>query len=725
MPDHHSGIPELLNCLGTTAFYESHWARDPNCLDLAITYFAQSICLCTDVDEQKLMGLKRLGLIYAYRFDTSGNISDIDHAIEFNERALILAPNQSKLSVNLSSNLAEAYINRYKKLRDLLDLNRAASYLKQAVDWASNIEFQEPSLYFKLGSLYRFRYESTRLLQDFQSAVDAYKKAASMSEGNLRVRFQSASIWAAMSTQLAVDAPLEPYQLVMDLAFQMVQVGCTNNERFHQLILVNNIPYYGVQAAIRNREYDLALEWFESCRSTVWKRTLGFHSPTERLQEVNPELASRFKLVSSKFSEVAAFQPAFEDVFGQMVSLGRVEPTHRQLAEDWDNLIAEIRNIEGFEGFLKPYTVAELKRSAQSGPVVLLNTLVSGCDALILRVGLEEIGHVPLPLFSVREAAQLLKSPGPLLGKFRTDGCTKERRPVFESTGITNPLATLLCLLWTSVVKPIIGYLDYQPGTETEELPHITWCISGSIGLLPLHAAGIYDGSEPKSKAFNYMVSSYTPDLSTLLRERSTGSFQGVLMVGQTATRGQARLPGTVDELANIEKHVSGSLLTRLEGKDATPDAVLAAMRKHSWVHLACHASQKHHDFGASSFYLHNGDILDLSTIAREPPRHAEFAFLSACQTAQGDEAVTNEGIHLAGGMLIAGYSSVIASLWPINDKDAPLVADKVYERLFRSEVPDSKQAARALHYAVKCLREKIGEEKLDSWVPYIHMGPQ
>ncbi|KAG8722941.1 hypothetical protein FRC09_005466 [Ceratobasidium sp. 395] len=144
-------------------------------------------------------------------------------------------------------------------------------------------------------------------------------------------------------------------------------------------------------------------------------------------------------------------------------------------------------------------------------------------------------------------------------------------------------------------------------------------------------------------------------------------------------------------------------------------------MQQHSWVHFACHASQNSSDPLASAFQLHGGQ-LDLATVIRKTPPNAEFAFLSACETATGDEKLPDEAVHLAAGMLMSSYRTVIATMWSINDTDAPIVAEKVYSQLLEGGIPDSGKTAKALHEAVGNLRAKVGEKDFSRWVPYIHM---
>ncbi|KAF8599505.1 hypothetical protein BDV93DRAFT_449285 [Ceratobasidium sp. AG-I] len=181
-------------------------------------------------------------------------------------------------------------------------------------------------------------------------------------------------------------------------------------------------------------------------------------------------------------------------------------------------------------------------------------------------------------------------------------------------------------------------------------------------------------------------------------------------------------LPGTIAELTGIEEIFHGATITRLEEDLATPAAVLAGMKERSWVHLACHAMQNPTNPINSAFYLHGG-TLDLATITQKQLEHAELAFLSACQTATGDASLSEEAVHLAAGMLMAGYRSVIATMWSIGDDDAPLIAEKVYGHLLEAGTPDAQRAAVAVHKATACLREKVGMKAFAKWVPYIHMG--
>jgi CHAT domain-containing protein len=202
----------------------------------------------------------------------------------------------------------------------------------------------------------------------------------------------------------------------------------------------------------------------------------------------------------------------------------------------------------------------------------------------------------------------------------------------------------------------------------------------------------------------DFAVSSYAPTLEALLKPSMCavpGSGDpNVLIVSQPETPGQPSIPGTEREAAVIQSIFpqTTKLLNRHEG---TVAAVLEGMKAHSWVHLACHGIQ---DSLNSAFLLEDGR-LNLSTLMTQSLPHAEIAFLSACQTASGDERLPEEVIHLAAGMLNVGYKSVIGTMWSISDLQATKVAEKFYEAMKRQLAAGRElRPAYALHEATQHL---------------------
>jgi CHAT domain-containing protein len=198
-------------------------------------------------------------------------------------------------------------------------------------------------------------------------------------------------------------------------------------------------------------------------------------------------------------------------------------------------------------------------------------------------------------------------------------------------------------------------------------------------------------------------------------------------MVSQPHTPHQLPIPGTAVEIRAIKQLLKNRNIpsTLMEGSQATIDQTIKNMETHSFVHFACHASQNTIEPLKSGFELYNGR-LELSAILQKKLVGAEVAFLSACQTSTGEETLSEEALHLAAGMLAAGYRGVVATMWPISDRYAPQVAETFYTELMEGQDGlNGDHAARALHCATQKLREVIGDSEsgLLVWVPYVHFG--
>jgi CHAT domain-containing protein len=224
------------------------------------------------------------------------------------------------------------------------------------------------------------------------------------------------------------------------------------------------------------------------------------------------------------------------------------------------------------------------------------------------------------------------------------------------------------------------------------------------------------------------MISSYTPSLTALIEgfrpHFESHNTQQLLAVAHPGGPGRNHIPGTKEEITHIQRLADGKLaILRLDEHMATLENVTRGMRESQWVHFACHGTQNVYQPTESALLLANSS-LTLSSIIQLALPHTDFAFLSACQTATGDTNLAEESVHLAAGMLLAGYRGIIATMWTIRDDDAPKVASDVYEHLFKDSPPDSTHAAEALHLAIRKLRERSGGKKsFFHWVPFIHVG--
>ncbi|KEP45747.1 aromatic di-alanine and TPR containing protein [Rhizoctonia solani 123E] len=615
--------------------------------------------------------------------------------------------------------LGVSYTDRYRRLGELADLEKAIECHTRALALTPEGHpwFPTHSLYDALSLLDRFNH--TGHLACLTDSLHSFRKASQHHTGAPRDKFQHALWWASLASKQTLLNPIEAYQTAIDLLPQFIWLGATTNQRYQDLSLTGNLAVNACIAAIRSSDHFLALEWLEHARCVVWNQSLMLRSPLDQLYSSHPDLATQLESISSQL-HTSSFDTQLSPVASNSMTPEQAGQHRRCLATEYQSLLARTRQLPGFETFLQPLKADKLMSAVRNGPVVVLNCHTDSCDALVIMPGHNQVAHLSLPNFTQQKARSARSEMDALLGK---KGLRQRGFKLLYETSNEDSFDRVLGTLWSDIVQPVLSHLGFLNKTTRDHLPHITWCPTGLLTFLPLHAAGDY--SQPQSKVFNYAISSYIPTLTALLTFTPSQFNRScrVLAIGQATTAGQNPLPGTTDELAHIKARTHDKAeYSQLVDSQATTAAVLDAMEKHDWVHLACHANQDVRDPIKSGFHLHDG-TLDLSAINRRSFKNKGLAFLSACQTATGDENLPDEAIHLASGMLMAGYPSVIATMWSVDDRDAPFVADKVYAQLMKDGTLGNGEAGRALHYAVEGLREQVGEKEFGRWVPYIHIG--
>ena len=230
------------------------------------------------------------------------------------------------------------------------------------------------------------------------------------------------------------------------------------------------------------------------------------------------------------------------------------------------------------------------------------------------------------------------------------------------------------------------------------------------------------------------MVSSYTPTVRSINNKVaasiSPSKHTKLLLISQPNTPGLSPIPSTKKETHALDAMIKECVnidAFMLEDAEATTDKVKEKMKSHSWVHFACHGIQDRKNPLQSGVHLHNGR-LELLEIMQQKIPNSELAFLSACQTSKGDTELSEEAVHLAAGMLAAGYHGVVGTMWSISDTHGPEFAKCFYQYLLDDAGPeglDSTHAAYALNHATRKARETLGLSDVAflTWVPYVHFG--
>jgi CHAT domain-containing protein len=199
------------------------------------------------------------------------------------------------------------------------------------------------------------------------------------------------------------------------------------------------------------------------------------------------------------------------------------------------------------------------------------------------------------------------------------------------------------------------------------------WCPTGTFATVPLHAAGIYDDSAEQAQCCSdYIVSSYTPTLTSLLRAQNSntaGAKSSISVALVAEKRAQDRnLPtingvdAEINSITEVAKSMNVKDIQYQKGS-TTVSCTSAAIKAADIVHLACHGIQDHANTTNSGFCLGDGR-LTISDLMKLEIKPGLLAFLSACESAQGNKQQPDQAMHLAAAMLFSGFNNVIGSMW-------------------------------------------------------------
>jgi hypothetical protein len=417
----------------------------------------------------------------------------------------------------------------------------------------------------------------------------------------------------------------------------------------------------------------------------IWSQALHLRNP--QLDGLPDELAEQLRSVVQGLSATTMESLDNARVDG---SGSQFLPSRDMLYEQRSRLLEvlqDIRSGPGLHDFMRGLPWQKLLSAAARHPVVVLIADEREAHALIIDSP-EHMLAMAFPGFNSNVLQTFtLSASMPSNRGAPMHGANTERIGIGISKR-ASPSLTILGKLWRSIVKPILNHLrikashSYADDVSSSKLtgrsqrsegavkPRLHWCATGAFAFVPIHAAGVYDGSGRECCA-EYVVSSYTPTLTALLQARQdvqvrAPSATQVLMITAQYPKDTSlpRLPGVAQESRVVceAATAAGASFHEVE-RETAHSGVISGLKSAHIVHLACHGVQHTSEPHKSRFCLSSGD-LTIEELMQVDLKDAFCAFLSACETAKGDRQYADEVVHLAASMLFAGFKSVVATLW-------------------------------------------------------------
>ncbi|KAF7971299.1 hypothetical protein HWV62_21458 [Athelia sp. TMB] len=732
-PDHinRSGLlVNLANALGSR-FRQSGQMKD---LDEAIGHQRSALELCPPGNPNRSASLNNLAAILSIRFQELSQMKDLEAAIACHRDALDLRPPGHFNRPSSLNNLGAALHNRFDLLGQSVDLEEAVGYHRDALDLRPP---GHPDRNLSLGNLaaaMRTRFEQLGRKEDLLEAIRLLHSGAHDDCETPGRRYSCAlqltALLEAHNRPLALHAFGTALNL-LQLSLAVYPDGELRREALSADHLSPSLAISAAALAIEQGNLEKAVEFLDQGRGLLWSNIRGFRQPLEEVHRVDPSLAELFREKSDQLEALATssplgpIQPAITNPHELKMAYEARCARQRQLSSEREDVIQQIRRLDGFEHFLKAVPFQELQNAAAEGPIIVVNVAPQRSDVIILLPRGTPILH-PLSVDGRnREAAySTFLELSDLLFE-------KRGKPGFSSV-LKN---TILKKLADTLVTPILAKLE---SLKVQPKSRIWWCPTSVLCALPIHAAGHL----PKT-----YISSYTPTLSALNAARKSRDARPPAQVAAgtkpalLAIIHPGHLPRTKDEPDEmlrtilternvIEKTGGPGRVISMVQSDATRETVLSALSRHPWFYFGCHGRLNSTQPPQSGFEL-EGVALTLADLAQARLPNAEFAFLAACDSAiTGSTASTpNEALHLAAAVQFCGMGGVVGTLWPMADEDGPKVAQVFWKHMFQEN--DARKSAEALQKVVAAMRTKtgpwakaVGESgSLQRWANYIHIG--
>lgn len=409
-------------------------------------------------------------------------------------------------SLHLLSEVHEQKFLWQTEPKDMSDIDEAIKACRQALDM---LPLDSPSLPHRLaglGSLQKLRYLYSKEMADFEAAKTTFQQLFDKSSPDHGLR----AFWlteyiaifdrndAAIAPLLleAANHPKSPVSARLRACGYLLDY-CERNPAWKQAyecacmtvdllqscaplfletsdkqINLRHFDYYGLACeaaivALRSGKGALkALQLLERGRGVLSASLENVRMDSPDLRQDHPDLAKRFLRLRS---ELQLPMPTDAELLDK-----RVE-RRQEVAEAFDKVVAEIRQLPGFENFQLPPSEAEIYSAAQDGPIVVILVGYWSSDALLIER--DQVRALRLPDLKSRETEMRRRSSENVFGDAET-----------------------LEWLWDTVAAPVLHALGFTQSPADDNWPHVWWILTSVLSHFPIHAAGYHGKGKQSSE---------------------------------------------------------------------------------------------------------------------------------------------------------------------------------------------------------------------------------
>ncbi|MCB0043998.1 MAG: CHAT domain-containing protein [Caldilineaceae bacterium] len=635
------------------------------------------------------------------------------------------APDRFRLAV--LNDAGGVFLRAYWARGRAADLDLALQFWTEAVEATPAGSPDLPSRLNNLGNGLSDRFARSGREADLEAARTSYRRACELGqESAVEEALRSARNWSSWALgrsawNEAVDAGALGLA-ALDRLFA-VQFSRADQENALQQgrALAAATAYAHAQMGMEAQ----ATEVMEQGRARLLAEALEQNRrDLGRLPELgHADLYGRYQSILEerrRLLQIGEMEAAGEAVAGAPAVGARLNALD-QLFSDLQTVIAEIRQIPGYEDFFAKPDFARIQSALVSADgtgavgVYLLTTSVGG---LALIVHGDGVAALQLPELTDEKLGELLRSWFGAYDTYLSEQNKTTRQGWYKA------IEDITEKLWKLAMGPLAARLHGLLG-ESDPPPVVTLIPAGLLALLPLHAAWTQDptGESARRYFLDDFAVNYAPSATALGHSRArAGAMQtmdALLAVDEPRPVRAGGLPNSKREVDAI-----GSLFgapTVLRHAQATRAVALAELPGAAVAHFSCHGGNDWGDPLKSGLLMANDEMLTTRDLLGARLPDARLATLSACETGIVGAKLPDEVVMLPSAMVQAGYAGVAASLWSVNEISTAMLMVRFYE-YWRTEGLAPVYALRA---AQRWVRDTTNGEKADYFEGFVVSGAQ
>jgi hypothetical protein len=352
--------------------------------------------------------------------------------------------------------LARVLLGTARDTQNIASLNEAATLLEWLTEQVPSVtviyERRRNVLAWLQSCFYLVRFRVLGARADLDRAEMGLEVLArDQPDGlGLETRVRQCLEWAETARLIGeLKLEMRAYRHAVALLPQLVFLGGDIGTMLEALQLVEGVSARAAVLALDMDDVPSAIELLEETRGVVWSQSLRLRAEPE---EVPPQHAE-----------------AFAHNLGGLKKAGKpVE--RRKHAKDLEEIIKQIRQVNGCERFLLPRRYAELRACASHGTIVLVIPSDTATDVILIPSLEAEPIHLRLSALKLARVQELTAKMKRSSDQARNSTSEEQRGMKKVEVGdarllkaeLGDAYVRLLRELWTELVHPVISRLGFQ-----------------------------------------------------------------------------------------------------------------------------------------------------------------------------------------------------------------------------------------------------------------------